>query len=1026
MPSRRLLGLYTVLIGCGIGLCAQSSAPYGELSGRVTDPSGAAVPQAQVTATNVETGFTVSSPTGESGEYHILLLPPSTYEIKVEREGFSSQVKKGIQVSVRQIAVVDFRLELGAIRLVVEVSEKAPLIEPERSHQATTIGEVYIRQLPIDRRDYLSYALLAPAVTDADALADANDFRAVQTAHSGLSFFGNNGRGNSVTVDGGEIDDAGGGIRPNLSQEAIQEFQINRAGYSAEFGAASGGVINIVSKSGANFFKGSAFAFFRHDRLDAADPFAKTLVDNQVRRVDPSSRRQQFGGTFGGPVRLNRSFFFAAFEGLERDESNSVSVLTDPSIFEPTPAQLAILSRLPEAQAAVLRQRLTSPPLTRELFQVNSGVFPFTSGDYKFSLRFDHQAAERDQLVFRYNYANIDETNPNTRALVGISRGIETSELDHNGLLRWTHQFSPRLINQASLQFNYDTLFVTTSEKHGPEFNIEGFGLFNRDIFLPSRNISRRFQFLDGLSIHSGSHLLNIGGQVLIRGTLSESHALLGGRFTFGPLPGAALTPALASTTITALQAFNLGLPQFFQQGFGEPTVGSTDPFYAVYVQDRWKVTRNLILDLGMRYEVDLRKEPVPTDTNNFAPRIGFAWDPGGNHKTTIRGGYGIFYSPTYYFVDWVANALNDLNGRRQIAQMFTILDPRSPASAAVLFNTLRAQGVITLPFPTRSITAEDLKQFGLQVRHEGPVPPFSVLFRNSEDFVNAYSQQASLGMERAIASDWLVSLNYIFARTLKIVRARDNNLREAPLDPVLGIRVWSPPFFKRPLLLQDNVYESTGRAFYHALTLELKRRLIGHFGLDANYTLSKAIDEVVDFNSDFQANDQLNLRAERALSSFDHRHRLLLAAWLQSPFQSGQGPLSSVLSNFTLTSVIRAHSARPFNLLTGFDLNQDRHSTTDRPIHAGRNTGIGPNFWTVDLRLTRKINLTEGAALELMAEGFNLLNRMNYRSVNNVVGNIPGPFNLKGRSDVSPSQPRGFTSAFEPRRIQLGVRLNF
>jgi hypothetical protein len=197
------------------------------------------------------------------------------------------------------------------------------------------------------------------------------------------------------------------------------------------------------------------------------------------------------------------------------------------------------------------------------------------------------------------------------------------------------------------------------------------------------------------------------------------------------------------------------------------------------------------------------------------------------------------------------------------------------------------------------------------------------------------------------------------------------------------------------------------------------------HVRLTGNYTLSKAIDDVVDYNSDFQATDQANLRAERALSSFDQRHKFVTYAFLESPSDLGNGGISKVLSNFTLSPVLSINSARPFNLLTGNDQNNDRHSTTDRPIGAGRNTGIGPGFWTLDLRLTRSVPVGD-VKIEVMGEAFNVFNTLNYKSVNNTVGNITGPFRREGDPSLSPSQPFGFTSALDARRIQLGVRATF
>ena len=1002
------------------------SGSSGEIRGRVSDSSRAVVPGSTVLITNLDNEWTLPLSTDELGNYRALELRPGSYEVRVTRSGFQGQTKTSVQVAIGQSRTLDFELKIGPPNsVVVDVIEVPQLAETLRSQQSNTIDEQTIRELPMDLRNFLDITGLVPGVADSDALADATDFRVVQAAHSGISFHGNNGRGNSFIVDGGEANDSGGGVRPTLSQEAVAQFQVNRSNYSAELGGASGGVINIVSKTGTNVFHGSAFGFFRTDRLDAADPFARNLAAGKLTRIKPGSDRQQFGATLGGPLLRNRTFFFSAFEGLERNESNSVALLTDPSIFNPTLQQEAILSGLDSSEAARLRQLLTSPTSTRQLFEQNSGVFPYAGSDYKFSVRIDHRLANRDQAFFRYSTVNLDESNPNSRALVGASRSIDTSRLDHTGLLSWTRFVSPSTINQVRYQFNYGSFKVRTAEKFGPEININGYGFFNRDVLLPSNILWRRHDFSERLTLAFGAHELRMGGQLLIRENHVESHAFLPGRFNFGGLSnGGSVDLALASTSITAVQMFNLGLPQSYQQGFGDPNVFSTEPYAGIFVQDRWRVTDNLTLDFGLRYELDDLRDPIKTDTNNVAPRFGFAWDPLGDHRTTVRGGYGIFYAPTSYALAATVNLLGEIDGHRQIAQVLTT-PAFGSASPSNIFRTLRSQGVIGVPTPTRSITPADLSQFGITIAHDGPRPPLTVLFKSADDFASSYSQQASLGIEREISSNWFLSVNYLYVRGLKIMRARDLNLLPAPVSPTLGIRVWSGPFFRDPQLLQDNVYESSGNSFYHGLTVETAKHLTRHVRLNVNYTLSKAIDEVLDYNSDFQANDQLNLRGERALSSFDQRHKLVAYAFLESPLQPGNGVLSDILGDFTLVPIVRFSSGRPFNLLAGSDLNGDRHSTTDRPPLAGRNTGIGPRFSTVDARVTRTLAVGEGK-IELMVEAFNLFNRLNFRSVNNTVGNIAPPFDLRGRKDRSPSEPLGFTSAFDARSIQLGVRVSF
>ncbi|MGH9658215.1 MAG: carboxypeptidase regulatory-like domain-containing protein, partial [Bryobacteraceae bacterium] len=401
-----------------------------ELSGTVRDATQAVVPGARVSVISTSTGFTRDSLTSIDGVFRIPLLPPGGYDVKVEKEGFSTQTRKSLSLTVGQYAVFDFQLAVGTSSQMIEIADPLPLIQTESSQQANTIGEQDVRNLPINRRDYLSFTLLAPGVADSKAMADSNSFRVKQTPDSGLSFYGSNGRGNNISVDGGESNDSGGGVRPTVSQEAVQEFQINRTNYSAEHGAARGGVINIVTKGGTNDVHGSAFGFFRHESLDAGDPFAVALQQNRVVRVKPDSSRQQFGATLGGPVVRDKTFFFVAYEQLRRRESAAVPVLTNFSIFQPTAAQETILAGLPAAAATPLRAALTAPPSTVDMFTRNSGVFPFQTDDRKGLLRFDHRAGERDNFIWRFNITRGFETNQNLSALVGLSRGFVQDVLD--------------------------------------------------------------------------------------------------------------------------------------------------------------------------------------------------------------------------------------------------------------------------------------------------------------------------------------------------------------------------------------------------------------------------------------------------------------------------------------------------------------------------------------------------------------------------------------------------------------------
>ena len=1054
------LPLLTALFA--VAVLAQAGGSTAEIKGRINDPNGAVLPDATITATDTTKNFSRTATSDANGEYRFLSIPPGTYQIKVEANGFTTQIQPNLQATIGQIVEQDFSMQVGSQSETVTVTSEPPVIETERSQQSTTINEQYIRNLPIDRRDYLSFTLLAPGVVDSNALADNSDFRVTQTPQSGISFYGNNGRGNNITVDGAEANDQGGGVRSTLSQEAVQEFQINRSNYNAELGGASGGVINIVSKTGGNNFRGSAFAFFRHQSLDAGDPFAIFLDGNTLTRIKPEANRQQVGFTIGGPIKKDKTFFFGGFEILRRRESAVVPLLTDLRIFQPTAGQSAIIATLAasvdptlitclngqpmvtRAQCApILQATLTAKTSTQDLFRNNSGIFPFTGDSRAFSIRFDHIPSSTNSFFLRYNFTDRTEGNQATRALLGFSRSNNTDTLDSTIVGSWTHIANSNLINELRLQFNYNELNVISNDPNGPELNVPGFGFFNRDIFLPSFNIDRRYEVADNLTVVTGAHRLKFGASFLIRDGFFDAKTFFAGRFGFSVLPGSFVSPQLATTTINQLQGLDLGLPTSYQQGFGDGIVGAKIPYIAFYAQDTWNILPNLTVNYGLRYEVDVRKAPLPTYFKNFGPRVGFAWDPFNNKKTIIRGGYGIFYAQIPFVIDYVVNSLNEINGFRQIPQVLTTLNALNPFALngpINIFRTLRAQGVIGIPTTIRTITPADLTQFGINVSQTGPRNPLTVLFRADPTYRNPRAQQGSISIEHEFAPGFSVSVSYVWALTQFITRARDINLLDRPIGP-RGIREWgtSPQCagalvftcFRNPTLFQEILYEASASANYNGLLIEASKRFGNNIAISGNYTFSKAFDQVTDYNSDFRAFDQTDNQNEYSLSAFDQRHKFVIYALIQSPFKG------KFLGGFSFQPVFRANSGRPFNLLAGADVNGDRSTNGDRPLLVtngatfgaiGRNVGKGPSFATFDMRLSHLTKFGDARSLELTFEAFNLFNRLNYSSVNNTVGpSFDGTITeIKGRSDVSPSTPLGFTSAFDPRRIQLGLRFRF
>lgn len=1056
----RILGLVTLMAAICLTSFGQAGVSTSEIKGRIADPNGAVVTGATVTATDTGKGVVRTATTDDQGEYSFLTLPPGTYNIRVEAGGFSSQVKNAVQVTVGQTADQDFALQIGDASATVEVSADPPIIDTNKTQQSTTINERYIQELPIDRRDYLTFTLLSPGVVDSTSLADNTDFRVAQTPTSGISFYGNNGRGNSITVDGAEANDQGGGVRANLSQEAVQEFQINRSSYNAEFGGASGGVINIVAKTGKNNVYGSAFAYFRHQSLDAGDPFAFVLNGSTLTRIKPDANRQQFGGSLGGPFSQDRTFFFGAYEGLRKRESAAVPLLTNLNIFQPTPGQNAILTTLaastdatpvpcvtgvavPRATCAtILRGVLTVDQPVQDLFRNNSGVFPFPSDSHALSFRVDHVPSPSNSFYVSYRFNDREDGNQATRALLAFSRSNNVAVLDHNIIGSWTHIFDSSMTNELRVQGNYNELFVESNDPNGPELNVAGFGFFNRDIFLPSFNFDRRYQVTDDFTVDRGNHRMKFGGSFLLRDGFFDSKTFFSGRFGFGTLPGGLVSPQLATTTINALQSLDLGLPQSYQQGFGDGLVGAKLPYYSVYGQDTWKALSNLTLNYGLRYEIDTRRKPLRTSYGSIGPRVGFAYDPFKEGKTIIRGGYGMFYAQVPFVIDYVVQSLNEIDGRRQIPQVLTTLNAANPLALngpINIFRTLRAQGVIGIPTTTRTITPADLAQFGINISQTGPRNPLTVIFRADPTYRNPRAQQGSFGIEHEFAPGFSVSAGYVWALTQFITRARDINLLDRPIGP-RGIREYSAASgcagaailtcFRDPSLFQEIIYESAASANYNGLIIEFQKQFSGNFSIAGNYTLSEAFDQVTDYNSDFRAFDQLNDNPEYSLSAFDQRHKFVIYSIISSPYRN------PFLGGFTFTPIIRANSGRPFNLLAGSDVNGDRSSNGDRPLlrlngldqgPIGRNVGKGPSFATFDMRVTKRIGFSESMSLDLTVEAFNLLNRLNFASVNNTVGAFyPTTVNVRGDRTVGPSSPLGFTSAFDPRRIQLGAKFRF
>ncbi|HEV2861717.1 MAG TPA: carboxypeptidase regulatory-like domain-containing protein [Pyrinomonadaceae bacterium] len=1065
---------------------SQASSSTAELRGQVTDANGAAVPNATVTITDTNKGTSRTTNTDAEGNYVFLNLLPSSYELKVSAGGGFAPGSTRVELTVGQQANLPVQLSASGLKESVEVVAGGEVVDTDRTQQSSVIGVNQITNLPISRRNYLDYALLTPGVSDADNIADASDFRVAQTPNSGLSFGGNNGRGNLVAVDGGSTNTVSGGVETTINQEGVQEFQVLRNSYNAEFGGSSGGIVNIVSKSGSNRWSGSVFGLFRDERFDARNPF-----DFNPTSKSPFSR-QQFGGSLGGPVKQDKTFFFTSVERFTQDETTFVNLLNNSNIFNPTASQNALFNFLAAAPpfaaaAAGLRAALTTTaaryPRTVNLFTGASGQFPFESSQTTFGARLDHVFSERDSAYLRFSLNDSSFENQAAGALTAVSRGRLIDTFNGGVLLSENHQFSNTTVNEFKAQYRYLDFDVIPNDAVGPEFNIEGFGFFGRDIFLPSATLQRDYDILNNVSHVRGNHTVKFGGSFLASDVSSNNETFFGGRFNFGPniplvniaIPLPATTPAdvalatrvahplnqfirasggalgadangngLADSLdapINALQAFNLNLPIVYQQGFGASEVNSFTYRYALFGQDTWKIKPNLTLTYGLRYSISDEPFYMPLDTDDFQPRAGFSWSPFADGKTVIRAGAGIFTGYTIYSVANVTKTLSGIPGDPINIVLSTATSaPLGVPSSFAVYQTLLGAGVIG----SRTIRASDLAPLGITPR---PNAPLEVRFRVEPHYETPTTYQASAGWQQDIGRGISVETSYLFTRGLHLTRNRDINQYKSSLvvagtnepcffrlgaNPATCTGTATSSDFLNPLRLQDNIYESSANSFYHAGTISVQRRFANNFSLNAHYTLSKSIDEVTDFNSDWSAENPLNVRADRAVSAFDQRHRAVFSGVFASPAR-GDSFADKLLSDWVFSPIFIAGSGRPFNLLLGFDANNDGRSQSDRPFQVGRNTGLGEPFYSFDARLARRFPFKETMFLELTLEGFNLFNRTNLAGINNVVGGLTADqlrvlasTRARGNRNAAPTDPLGFTSAANPRQLQFGLRFNF
>lgn len=1046
MPGTKCFRVLLRAVGAML-LIARVAYPQADVSGAtlkgtITDQSGALVAGAQVKATSAERGTVHEATTDASGVYQILSLQPGPYQLRISAPGFETELVKNVELSVGQVVVLDFSMKVGSVNTEVQITADAPLVEVEKTQQSNTINTEQIENLPNITRNAFNFVYTLPGVSSSNAPRNqANG--AFNFGSSGYSIGGSNGRSNLITIDGGENEFGDGEPRFLLGPDAVQEFQVNRNAFGAEFGFTSGTAVNLVTKSGTNSFHGTAYTFYRSQHTSARNFFDRRTTKAFDQQIYP-------GFTLGGPIVRNKLFFFTSYEYTKSDTARFRDYL-NPAVLGPTATESAFLARLAGSSDSNIRRiggalnsslTATNFPNTMKLLSSNSGTFNAPARIYTWSTRVDYQAGTHDTLSGRFTIFNSDANTIGNSNTTAPSNATVLYSRDYTAVVSWIHNLSPNLVNQARVQFAPKVSARTIpTDPTGAELIISGLGTFGRTFTGPFNTFENRSQFEDNLSWIKGKHSVKFGASYRPVKYRVIDELWFGGQFTFAggasfpislALPAAdqsALVAFNGGTAgipgVNALQAFSLGLPSTVRQGFGNPLWEDWTQFLGVFAQDSWKISPRLTVDYGIRYDLD--KEPSPLKTyHHIVPRVGFAWDPFGDQKTVIRGGGGIFYAPALYQVDYLVNLLNDSG--KYINQTLLI----APIA-------LYGAGVKAGKLPFTGLSAQDYNSLGLAT---GPKNSNRVIFDANPNYKNAYTVQTSFGITRQLVRDVSLDVAYQMYRGVHIQLDHEVNYFRDGKDAATVAGLPSAyfgllgPHYARidPTIAQFNQYSSIGNSIYHGMTVSLTKRYSKYSQFQLNYTFSKTIDDNSDYNSGFAAFLPDNLRAERSLSSFDIRHNFVANGVFRSPFQAGSGHnvLARAFADMTLSPIIFMRSGIPFTLLASqADLNGDTH-TNDRPFFAARNTGQGEPFYDVDMRLSKQIFIRRdsGLRVEVIAEGTNLLNHTNFLSVNNFVGTdlrfLKGPFDLHGDRSVPSTSPLGFASAGDPRRLQFALKIAF
>jgi hypothetical protein len=1014
------------------------------VQGRVYDTTGAAISQASVTAVNAATGFSRSSTASATGDYQISFLPAGDYTVTADKSGFQKQAKK-VHLDIGASGDVDFNLSVGHVAEEVTVQDVGEVAEPTRILISSVIDSQKIEDLPVNGRQFIDFALLAPGVTIGDTTSGSTDV--IIEPVTKLSFAGQNLHYNFVAVDGADNMSTASGIQKTTpSQDAVEEFRVINSSYSTEFGRAVGGIVNIITKSGTNTLHGSLYEFFRNDVLDAPSPLAAAGFNKL--------RQNQFGATLGGPIRKDRTFFFTNYEGQRHVES---------PFYNST-----VLQNINAINAV----KVNTWGLPAENLHVDRGI------NYDNLLgKINHTFSDRESIFVRYFFNDQRSTN-----LSPLNDGFDLPSGFKNNTFRdqsivgnLVSTFSSSLVNELRFQYAHRFFdFPTTStQPHLEVSNVFTLGV-NRGN--PDFYEEGRFEIVDNVTKVLGKHTVSFGGD-FNRVSTTESFplfypfeadfanlgAFLGNDFVGTPHPFVIFFERFDKASGFNETSFNPSVYQgtSISSAIRNQAKGTLDHTYeGLYFQDKWRVTNSLAVNYGLRWEGETwPAAAINNPLKNFDPRAGFSYAPGGHSGFVIRGGGGLFHGqiPSPLLMCQIPscgglakypgreNIQDDLNSNTRLSAFGA--DPFTNAAA---LSALLSAGQTTATYPAGSLEA--------------------VIVRFVKNHKPPYGAQASLGFEVQPFKDSVLSVTGMHVRGIHLGSFYNVNQPDAnpfytsgteaaahtvhdsrgdagfknyycadtgptnPTDCLPGTMFGVIPNIRTFPYGVDFEADSKWDSQWDGLLVDFNKRLTNHVGWGVSYTWSKGIDNGPNPSFVLIPQDTCCFNRERAVSADYVAHRFVANATLQGPLH-----VHPIVNGWQLGMIVSLETPHYFTKFAGFDANGDIFGNNDRVGIEPRNTFKGDDYQSVDMRISRTFKFTEKVHMEAIAEAFNLLNTLNVRFFNTAYGaadfcnfaadpvaqgcTATPSGNLEGSPNPSYGTPRAI---FNPRQVQFALRVTW